>query len=339
MPFLDANILKRPQVNLTRSGPARMWAVSVVAACACVYSALSDGGASCLTALFCVAGAAAGGLLFCAVRKTNRFGDGSDILTGFILALLLPGAVTPVVAFVGGFFAVAVVKQSYGGLGSNWLNPALGGWLLIRAAWPGLYQTAAETHSVMLSPELSPAWEKCAVFLNEHVFARLNVNVGAGYFALFAGGGPGIIADRALCILIPGVIFLLAFQAFKLWKSVVFIVIISVCSEVAHSLGLPPSTESDILYNLFTGGTVVTAFFLINEPSSSPKSSVFDGLCAAAAAFLAWIFRYCLNETYGAITAVAVVNLAVPLLRKIETTKIYNVRAPKRSVPETEAEK
>jgi electron transport complex protein RnfD len=340
MPFLDKSMLQRPQVNLARSSPARMWFCAACAALAVIQSSLSDGFASMWVAVGALAGALLAETCFCYIRKNWTYKDGSVFVTSMVLALLLPNRINPFIAAAGGFFAIAVIKYTFGELGSNWLNPALGGALFIRAAWPQSFaQALADSPLEMLkqsilsfdtpsSPmdfftdEISPTLGKAASFLNDSILSILRIKIPQNYLTLAAGAGSGIIADRALLALLAGSVVLLAVQACKVWIPVLFLTVFLLFTSVWGNVNVSEAS-ADILFAMSSGGTMLTAFFLLPEPSTAPKA-MFSTVCyVVLAAALGFVFRFFLLDSYGAPLAVALLNGMVPLVRRFETSVLY----------------
>ena len=133
------------QKSLVLSTQARMYIVAACAFLVILQSSLSDGFSSMWIALAAVLAALLTEALICLVTGRRTIYDGSVIVTAIVLAMLLPNRMHPGCAVFGAVFAIAVIRYPSGGLGANWLNPALGGALAIRFSWAKLWQTSLET--------------------------------------------------------------------------------------------------------------------------------------------------------------------------------------------------
>jgi electron transport complex protein RnfD len=266
------------------------------------------------------------------------------------LVLFLPNRLPPVYAVLGAVFATAVIKHSFGGLGSNWMNPAAGGWLFIRFSWPGAFHAAlggsplsvisegldAGLISLQGSPmgilkiagNGVPAGRIDGIVssvLNGTVFLPVKAELPSGYIDLFISRAPGIIADRGLAALLLGTIAVFAFQACRVWVPLVFLLVYTILVRTAGGLPFGGGAGSgDMLFGLFSGGLVAAAFFLAAEPASGAKS--YPGVLAGAAlaGFLSWLFRYQGSEPYGAVLAVLVVNAVSVVARGLEYRYLYS---------------
>jgi electron transport complex protein RnfD len=320
-----------------------MWLISACAGLAIIQSSLGDSFASLVVALATVSGAlltellidaVAGGILDRSWRELpwDNCRNGSAVASALTLALLLPNHIPPVLAFLGAVFAMTVVKHSFGGLGANWVNPALGGWLFIRFSWPVAFTNALGDSPLVFFTEnpgavFSQLPDFGATFtslLNRTVFALLGAELPPGYLSLFAYSGPGIIADRGVLGFLLGSLLIIAGQASRFWIPLCHLGIY--CSLV-RLFGALPSGGSfgagDMLTGLFTGGVLAAAFILIADPSTGPKSRIMMLLTAFLGGILSFVFRYLGFESYGAFFAVALLNALSPLFRYFETRFLY----------------
>jgi electron transport complex protein RnfD len=339
--------MEQPQVNLARPTALRMWTIFGCALAAAIYSAAGDGFASLGIAIASLGAAlfsealalhfarlwvnsahaaagrfkiGGGPLEFNGNSGGGRIADGSAAASAMILVLLLPNSVNPLFVIIGACFAILLVKFSFGGLGANWVNPALGAWLFLRLSWPGLFNQARDFHSGGGSG-LDAAVRG---FFNRTVLAFTGAELPSGYVDLFLGlKGEGLIADRGLPLLILGTVLIGAVQISRVWIPAVYL---GVYALLVRTFGAIPGGggvgEGDILYCFFSGGTMAAAFFLVSDPATGAKT--FPGMLAAAilAAILAFLFRYPGAEYCGAFFSAVLVNAAVPLIRNLESRRI-----------------
>ena len=316
----------KPQINISFPSMGRMWLVCGCAFACVVQSSLTDGGRSLLLALVCLVTALTAEISF----TWREFGaakikDGSAAATAMIFTLLLPNQIHPFYAVVGILFAVLIVKYSFGGLGSNWLNPALGGWLFIRFSWPLAFSGALDKASADI-PEISGiTGSAISNFLNKAIFRFLGTEMPSGYIELFSLQTPGIIADRAVLILVFGTIVIASSQISRSWLSFLYLAVFGLLVRLAGDMASGELLwNGDVVYAIFSGGTLVTAFFLIADPSSGARSAPGNALMAIMAAALSMVFRYFGNTFYGGFFAVAIVNACTPLLCKAEQRLLYS---------------
>ena len=351
--FLERLLFHKPQISLARPTAGRMWLVSLCAFIAVIQSSLSDSFFSLIIALSAVAAAVLTEFLISYKNgKTKNLLDGSVVASALILTLLLPNRISPVYAAAGAVFAIAVIKHSFGGLGSNWLNPAAGGWLFIRFSWPASFSRALEGSPLSLlsesvsrgvsNPEGSPLGilkiDAASIFaaatpldgtlrsfFNNTIFSFTGAELPGGYMDLLASRLPGIIADRGVLALLVGTIVITASQVNRSWIPVVYLLLFSVFVRFAGALPYGGILwNGDIFFALCSGGTLVAAFFLAAEPVTGAKSNEGILFGVITGATLAFLFRYFSGEAYGAVFAALFINAALPMVRFIESRTLYN---------------
>jgi electron transport complex protein RnfD len=326
----ESLIFSKPQINLARSATERMWLVSLCALMAVLQSSLSDSYSSLLVALSAVFAAVF--TEFIILHKSGRIKalkDGSAVACALILSLLLPNRISPFYAAAGAVFSIAVIKHSFGGLGSNWVNPAAGGWLFIRLSWSASFKAALEGSPFLAFGEsfgviATPIDSALRSFFNGTIFSLAGAELPAGYFDLFAYRYPGIIADRAVFALLLGTIVLSAFQVSRSWIPAVYLAVFGIFVRAAGALPYGGTVgNGDVLFAFCSGGSLAAAFFLSADPATGAKSKQGILLATAAGGGLAFIFRYPGAEPYGAVFAALAINALLPLVRIIENRNLY----------------
>ncbi|MCL2410663.1 MAG: RnfABCDGE type electron transport complex subunit D [Treponema sp.] len=313
--------LQKPQINISCSSVGRMWLIAACAFFCVLQSAFGDGGDSLVIALFSVFFAVLTEYLL--TRRNygiEKIKDGSAVATALILVMMLPNQIHPIYAVFGCLFAIVVVKYSFGGLGSNWLNPALGGWLFIRFSWPSVFSDMLEQASIsemIISPDVTAIDNSVTEFLNNTIFSIGGIQLPQGYINLLFNNNPGMIADRGLFALLIGTIVITAMGINRGWIPLVFLGVYGFLIRIAGDLS-GVFGAGDVLYGFFSGGTIIIAFILAAEPSSSAKLMPGILFSVIAAAVLTWFLRYWGSEFYGGFIALAIVNCFIPLIRFIE---------------------
>jgi len=319
------------QVNIARPTATRMWLVFCCALLVVVQSAVSDAGMSLAVALAALVSAILTELLMTStVHGLNKVKDGSAAASAMVLALLLPNQIHPIYAALGAAFAMVVVKHSFGGLGSNWMNPALGGWLFIRFSWPQVF-TRALDGMALSAPQTGSAGDHIiGNFLNKYIFRFLGAELPPGYVDIFSLQSPGIIADRAVLTLILAAAVIAAFEISRSWLSLLYLVIFGFLVRLfggdagGSDVGGGWWT-GDVIFTFFSGGALVTAFILIADPSSGAKSIPGNVIAVALAAVLSLVFRVFASVFFGCFFAVALINALTPFLCRMERRMLFSL--------------
>jgi len=314
---------QKPQINISCPTAARMWLVCGCAFLCVLQSAFSDGGKSLIIAFTALFSALLIELLFTwRKHRAAKIKDGSAAATAMILAMLLPNQIHPVFVFLGAAFAIIVVKYSFGGLGSNWLNPALGGWLFIRFTWSSAFSNAlnGSTPSISemtLTSDVSALGASVTDFLNGSIFSLFGVQLPSGYIDLLFNNNVGIITDRGLLFLLVGTIVITAVGINRGWIPLVFLAVYGFLIRFAGDLS-GTYWNGDLLYGFFSGGTIAAAFILAAEPASGAKLKSGIIFTVVLSAFFSWFFRYKCMEYTGCFIALALINCLTPLIRFFE---------------------
>jgi electron transport complex protein RnfD len=322
----EISLFERPLLSFARATPQRMAIVSFSAALVILQSALADRGASCLLAVCAIAGSLAAEFVVSRVRGQHLLTDLSALCSALVFTLMLPAAINPAFAFLGAFFATSVVKGAFGGLGANWLNPALAAALFVRFSWPRLYTLALTpappTADAAAGGENVLFNMLTAVFgvLNGTVFRLFAAEIPAETAGLLVNTGAGIIADRGgLALLIAGIIICAGVHRFFL--SALYLGLYLALVWIAG--GGENGGSGDMFHCLFSGGTLVAAFFLVADPSTGAKSQGGKTCAVVLAAVFSFVFRYLKQEPYGAFFAVAAVNVLCPIILSEESRRLY----------------
>jgi electron transport complex protein RnfD len=299
-----------------------MWLVCGCAFLCVLQSASSDGGKSFFVSLTALLSALTIEILL-TWKKSGfiKIIDGSAAATAMTLSLMLPNEINPLYAAFGTAFAITVVKYSFGGLGSNWLNPALGGWLFIRFSWPAAFTKAMEGSNAsiaeLISIQSSALDNSVTAFFNKTVFSVTGAHLPLGYIDLLFPKNPGIIADRGLSALLIGTVIITAVGISRSWGPPLFLFIFCFFTRLAGDK-TGELWNGDMLYGIFTGGTVAAAFILAAEPASGAQYKPGILFVVITSAVLSWVFRYRGLDFSGCFIALALVNCLTPLIRFFE---------------------
>lgn len=309
----------KPQVNISFSSSLRMWFIFSCAFLCVIQSAFNDAGRSLFLAFLCVFFAVLTEfLLTWRDHGAAKIKDGSAAAAALVYTLLLPNQIHPVYAAVGVIFAIVVVKHSFGGLGANWLNPALGGWLLIRFSWPLAFDKAMGSSAVSITEinalsSVSALDNNVTEFLNHSIFSFFNAQLPSGYIDLLWNANPGIIADRGLFFLLIGTIIITATGINRGWIPLVFLCVYGALVFIAGDLKSAYGS-GDLLYGFFSGGVIVAAFIIAAEPSTSAKLKPGILLTVILAAVFSWFFRFLREEYFGCLIAISLMNCFTPIV-------------------------
>jgi len=245
-----------------------------------------------------------------AVGKKNTIGDFSAVVTGLLLALNLPFTLPIWQAVLGSVFAIVVVKMLFGGLGQNFMNPALGGRAFLVISFAAT-MTHFEYDGVAGATPLQ-------LLKSGEAVNTLDMLIG------HTGGTIG--ETSALCILI-GAIILILLGVIDLTIPGVYIVTFSIFIILFGGHGFDTTY---LVAHLCGGGLMLGAFFMATDYVTSPitpSGKVIFGICLG---LLTGIFRIFGNSAEGVSFAIIFSNLLVPLIEKVTVPRAFGITREKK---------
>ncbi|MBN1129090.1 MAG: RnfABCDGE type electron transport complex subunit D [Chitinispirillaceae bacterium] len=228
--------------------------------------------------------------------------DGSAAITGLLLALSCPPGLPLWAAAAGSFFSIAIVKGAAGGLGRNFLNPALAGRAFLLLAIPSLFRAGAQPGVFDFSlpaPDL----------LQELLVSHSSTWIGAVSPLAILAGAAFAFSFRLIDLMVP-VLFLMAAFA-SLWS--------------AHSpetlLTTPVLLHS--LETLLSGGVLLAVFFMATDPVTSPSAAKGRTLYALGCGAIYGLFSAAGSTVDAPMHALLIMNCMVPLIDRSITTRFF----------------
>ncbi len=244
------------------------------------------------------------------MKKPITIGDYSAVVTGLILALNMPPYIAPWIPALGCVFAIIIVKQLYGGLGQNFMNPALAGRCFLLISFAGPMTTFVSEGSKFALDGMSGA-TPLAVLKTEGL-ATMTSQYSLADMA--TGMIPGTIGETSAIALLIGAAYLLYKKVID-WKiPVTYIATVAVFSLIFGSEGM--FNFEYMMAMVLGGGLIFGAFFMATDYVTSPitpKGQIAFGICLG---LLTGIFRIFGGSAEGVSYAIIFCNLLVPLIEK-----------------------
>ena len=246
------------------------------------------------------------------LKKPVTISDFSAILTGLLLALNLPATASWWVPVVGSFIAIVIAKQFYGGLGQNFINPALIGRAFLVAAYPTQTTGAAFATGRMVTDAATYATP-----LAELKAGTAIVNADAIKNALIGNVG-GTIGETCAIALIIGGIYLLIKHVISWRIPVVYIVVVFILTSLMRGNGFLGG-----VYEIFCGGLMLGAIFMATDYVTSPISAKGQIIFAIGCGVLTSLIRVYGGYPEGVSYSILIMNLAVPLIDRVTRPRIF----------------
>lgn len=343
-----------PHITHPLNTSSIMWSVSACLIPAGVWGIYVFGIRALLVVCVSIAAAVGGELIIGRISKQKfTIGDGSAFLTGLLVGYNMPPSIPLYIPIVASLFAIIVVKWTFGGLGANWMNPALAGRVFVFFSWSG--PMANWTLPRTISPDIvsgatplsfikaglmnysggasGPADflarnnfartlfdERTTGWFREHLFADMEY----GYADLFVGNVGGCIGEVSALFLLIGTIYLFARKIITWHIPVSYIVSFGLFTWIFGGTRFGAGFfQGDVVFHIFAGGLILGAFYMATDMVTSPltgRGMIIFGIGAGVFTFL---IRFFGSFPEGVSLAIILMNIFVPLINRLTGPKKF----------------
>lgn len=257
-------------------------------------------GISCLTALVCE-------LLYnYFTHKRQTIGDLSAVVTGLLLAYNLPVSVPYWMPVVGSAIAILLVKMIFGGIGHNFVNPALAGRAILMTSWLSYMSGSAFEVPIRGVDAVSTATPLVQQY---------------DLWQLFIGQVPGCIGEVSKLALLVGGAYLIVRKVITWHIPVAMAGTVFILSWITSG-ELIGSVDSGV-YQLLSGGLLLGALFMATDYTTSPVTWIGKLIFAVGCGLVAFVIRYFSSMAEGVSYSILFMNLFVPLIDRYTKPKVY----------------
>lgn len=247
------------------------------------------------------------------MKRKVTVNDFSAAVTGLLLAMNVPASLPWWITLVGSAFAIIMAKQVFGGLGHNFMNPALVARAALLAAYPsqmtGWVNTAVSLNVDM--DGISAATPLAVIKGGEGVEPASLLN-------MFIGNTPGTIGETSAVLLILGGCYLIYRKVISPRIPLVYICTVAVLTFIFSGFDFMM-----VPYNLFGGGLMLGAFFMATDYSSSPVNPKAQIIYAVGCGLLTSVIRYYGGYPEGVSYSILLMNVAAPLMDKMMKPRVF----------------
>ena len=257
-------------------------------------------------------------LYFRLAEKKRAAYECSAIVTGLLLGMNFPSTIPLWIPVIGGFFAIIVVKELFGGLGNNFMNPALAArcFLLICFAGPMTSFSVKTTSSNFWLGAASVDGLSSATPLAVIKNADGSTDL-PGLFDMFFGFTGGVIGETSILFLLLGALYLLIRKVISLRIPLTYILSFAIFVLIANLVKTGTPDFTGIARQLCGGGLILGAFFMATDYVTcpiTPMGKIVFGICLG---IVTAVFRLFGNNAEGVSYAIIFCNMLVPLIEKI----------------------
>lgn len=270
---------------------------------ACIASIIIFGAQSLMLIAICVASCVLCEYISRKVMKRDTtIGDLSAVVTGVLLALNLPVNINPLIAIFGCVIAIVVVKQMFGGIGMNFVNPALAARIVLLVSFPNAMMTWVDAFWYK-NPDAIASATPLASEPNTYSYAQL-----------FLGTTGGSLGETCAVALILGGVYLVIKKVISPIIPCVYVLSAGVMSLIVGQ---------DPIYQILSGGLLLGAIFMATDYTTSPVTKWGKVIFAALCGILTILLRCYSNMPEGVSFSIILMNILVPHIEALTTPKAF----------------
>lgn len=239
--------------------------------------------------------------------KESQIGDLSSIVTGLLLAMNMPAGVPWYVSAISSVFAIIIVKEAFGGIGGNFVNPALAGRAMAMLSWPQIMAT----YTVPGVDAASAATPLTIIKAGKDLASLPSLQ------DMFIGNIGGVIGETSALLLLIGACYLLIRKVID-WKIPVIYILTTIVFLFVFGI------KADIIpYEVLGGGLMLGALFMATDYSSTPQGTKGKIIFAIGCGLITALIRTKGNMAEGVSYSILLMNVASPLIERLTKTEAY----------------
>jgi len=255
------------------------------------------------------------------LKKEVTVTDLSAVVTGVLMVFVLPASVPYWMLFLGDFFAIVVVKQLFGGLGKNFMNPALAGRIFLTGFATLLNTNTAISTSddyaalpIFSNPKLINGVPDVVTSATPLAGMKANALPDISIFEMFLGLKSGTVGEISGVLLVLGGLYLLLRKVITLRIPVGYIGTVALLSLL--SAPADQNAFTWMLYSVLAGGLLLGAIYMATDYSTSPVTPGAQWVYACGCGLLTWVIRRFGAYNEGVAYSILIMNATVWLLDK-----------------------
>lgn len=261
------------------------------------------------------------------MKKTITIGDLSAAVTGLLLALNLPANGNFALGIVGSFFAIIVVKQLFGGIGQNFVNPALAGRAFLLISYPsGMVEFPPPTRNLFslgTDAITSATVDAVSAPTPLHNFSQGTMPLNTDYINRLIGYTKGSIGEVCAIAIIIGGLYLVIRKVISLYIPLSYILSYILLSYLLGVFGVADSVP---LYEILLGGLLFGAFFMATDYTTSPITKEGKILYGIGCGIITLIIRKFGAYPEGVSFAILLMNLLTPLIDHFIKPRVFGTK-------------
>lgn len=307
-------ISSSPHLKSPDSTSSIMWTVAACLVPAGIWGVYVFGLTSLFVLIASIGAAVLAELVMNALlKKENTLFDGSAFLTGLLIGFNMPPEIPLFIPMLSSVFAIVVVKQTFGGIGRNWMNPALAGRVFALFCWTG--EMTTWTNPSTWAPAVSSASIDAATAATPLTIGSAKFLQMGTYWDLFIGNIAGCIGEVSALLLLLGALVLF-FKKIITWEiPVAYIGVFALLSWIFG--GGETFFSGDVLFHFLSGGLILGAFYMATDMVTSPLTGKGMLIFGAGCGLFTFLIRFYGGFPEGVSLAIILMNILVPTINNI----------------------
>lgn len=242
------------------------------------------------------------------MKRDTTVGDLSAVVTGLLLALNLPVDINPLIAMFGCLIAIVVVKQMFGGIGMNFVNPALAARIVLLVSFPSAMMHWVTAKGAPAAAQIDALTSATPLAAQAGTYSYLDLLIGR------CGGSIGEVCAIALLL---GGIYLVIRKVISPIIPCVYLGTAALMSLILMLCGVEKNgAVIDPLYQLLSGGLLLGAIFMATDYTTSPVTRWGKVIYAVGCGFFTIMLRVFSNMPEGVSFSILLMNILVPLIER-----------------------
>lgn len=257
------------------------------------------------------------------MKRPNTLGDLSAVVTGLILALNLPATLPLWMAAIGSIVAIVVVKQMFGGIGQNFVNPAMTARIILMVSFP--------TAMARWTAPLASAWSADAV-TTATPMASLAASSGGNLSAdlpslwqMLVGYHGGSMGEVCALALLVGGVYLIIRRVISPIIPAAYIGTVAVWMLLAGHGDL-----RFVVYELLGGGLLLGAFFMATDYATSPITAKGKWIFGIGCGIITSVIRLYGSLPEGVSFSIILMNILVPHIERLTLPRAFGAEKEKK---------
>ena len=237
------------------------------------------------------------------MKRDTTIGDLSAVVTGLLLALNLPVDINPLIAMFGCLIAIVVVKQMFGGIGMNFVNPALAARIVLLVSFPSQMMHWVPALGTPSAAQIDATTSATPLAAAPGVYSYTDLLLGR------CGGSIGEVC--AVALLLGGLFLVIR----KVISPIIPCVYLATAALMSLIVGFDP------LYQLLSGGLLLGAIFMATDYTTSPITKWGKVIFAVGCGIFTILLRAYSNMPEGVSFSILLMNILVPHIERLTTPR------------------